>query len=106
MRNQWGLLRDDKANPQAVENREQFTTRELDRANRFLRLINHSSPEREDLSTRLLHIVGKGRPTLAKVILLKDRGEAGGLLLFDGKDLRKIYPRFQLTFFLKTVTEA
>jgi pimeloyl-ACP methyl ester carboxylesterase len=92
IRNQWGLLRDDQASPQAVENREQFTTRELDRANRFLRLINHSSPDREDLSTRLLHIVGKGRPTLAKVILLKDRGEAGGLLLFDEKDLRKYLP--------------
>jgi len=92
IKNRWGLLRGDEASPQAVENREQFTTRELERAHRFLRLINHPSGEEERLSTRLLNILGKGRPTLAKAILVKDHDENGDVLLFDGKDLRKYLP--------------
>jgi pimeloyl-ACP methyl ester carboxylesterase len=92
IKNRWGLLRGDEASPQAVENREQFTTRELERARRFLRLINHPSQEREGLSTKLLHIWGKGRPTLAKAILVKDHEENTDALLFDGKSLRKYLP--------------
>ena len=91
-KNRWGLLRADVASPQAVENREQFTTRALERARQFLEWINRPSQEEGGLSTRLLHIVGKGRPTLAKVILLKDHEEGAGLLLFDEKDLGKYLP--------------
>jgi len=92
IKNRWGLLRGDEASPQAVENREQFTTQELERAHRFLRLINHPSQEREGLSTKLLHIWGKGRPTLAKAVLVKDHEENADVLWFDGKSLRKYLP--------------
>jgi hypothetical protein len=92
IKNRWGLLRGDEASPQAVENREQFTTRALERAHQFLEWINRPSQEEGGASTRLLHIVGKGRPTLAKVILLKDHEEGAGLLLFDERDLGKYLP--------------
>lgn len=92
LKNRWGLLRGDEPSPQAVENREQFTTRELERAHQFLEWINRPSQEEEGLSTRLLHIVGKGRPTLAKAILVKDHEENADVLLFDGKSLRKYLP--------------
>ena len=98
IKNRWGLLRSDEASPQAVENREQFTTRELERARQFLEWINRPSQEEGGLSTRLLHIVGKGRPTLAKVILLKDHEEGAGLLLFDEKDLGKYLPEISADF--------
>ena len=92
IKNRWGLLRGDEASPQAVENREQFTTRALERAQRFLRLINHPSQEGASLSTKLFHIWGKGRPTLAKAVLVKDHEENADVLLFDGKSLRKYLP--------------
>ena len=91
-KNRWGLLRADVASPQAVENREQFTTRELERARQFLEWINRPSQEEGGLSTRLLHVVGKGRPTLAKAVLVKDHEENADVLLFDGKSLRKYLP--------------
>lgn len=97
-KNRWGLLRADVASPQAVENREQFTTRALERARQFLEWINRPSQEEGGLSTRLLHIVGKGRPTLAKVILLKDHEEGAGLLLFDEKDLGKYLSEISADF--------
>ena len=64
----------------------------MERARQFLEWINRPSQEEGGLSTRLLHIVGKGRPTSAKVILLKAHEEGAGLLLFDEKDLGKYLP--------------
>jgi len=92
IKNQWGLLREKEATSQALENRKNFTMRVMEKAHRFLQWINHPSGEEERLSTRLLNILGKGRPTLAKAILVKDHEENGDVLLFDGKALRKYLP--------------
>ena len=92
IKHRWVLLIDKEATSQALENRKNFTMLVMEKAHRFLQWINHPSGEEERLSTRLLNILGKGRPTLAKAILVKDHEENGAVLLFDGKDLRKYLP--------------
>jgi pimeloyl-ACP methyl ester carboxylesterase len=92
VQHRWGLMRDNEASPQAVENRKNFTIRELGRAHRFLQWIVRPSREAEGLSIQLLHVWGKGKATLAKAILLKDHEEDPDPLLFDKSGLRKYLP--------------
>ncbi|MDA2925599.1 hypothetical protein MYX65_13295, partial [Acidobacteria bacterium AH-259-L09] len=101
IQHRWGLMRDEKSSPQALENRKNFTIRELERAHRFLQLINCPSLETKGLTTKLLHIWGKGTPTLAKAIWLKDHDENTDSLLFDKNGLRKYLPEVSPSIFFE-----
>ena len=87
--------------PQALENRKNFTIRELKRADRFLQLINLPSRQTERVPTQVLHICGTGRPTLAKAILLRDPEENTGRLLFDENGLRNSIPELTADLLLE-----
>jgi hypothetical protein len=97
----WGLLNAQEIRPQALENRKNFTIRELKRADRFLQLINLPSRQAERVPTRVLHICGKGRPTLAKAILLRDPEDNTGRLFFDEKGLRNSIPELTADLLLE-----
>ncbi len=97
----WGLMSAQEISPQALENRKNFTIRQLERADRFLHLINLPSPNAERMPTQVFHIYGKGRPTLAKAILLRDHEEHRGPLLFDENDLRKYLPELSADLLLE-----
>ncbi len=97
----WGLMNAQEIRPQALENRKNFTIRELERADRFLQLINLPSRQAERMPTKLLHICGKGRPTLAKAILLRDHEGKAGRLLFNENDLRKSIPELSVDLLLE-----
>ena len=97
----WGLMNAQEVRPQALENRKKFTIRELKRADRFFQLINLPSRQTERVPTQVLHICGKGRPTLAKAILLRDPEENTGRLLFDEHGLRNSIPELTADLLLE-----
>ena len=97
----WGLMNAQEIRPQALENRKNFTIRELKRADRFLQLINLPSRQGERVPTQVLHICGKGRPTLAKAILLRDPEDNTGRLLFDENGLRNSIPELSADLLLE-----